>query len=44
MRDIRKDALAKFEWRRHGGVPLKGTNISARNQQKHLFLSIPNYV
>ena len=34
MRDIRK-------WRRHVGVPLRGTNMAAGNQQKHLFLSFP---
>ena len=34
MRDIRK-------WRGHVGVPLRGTNMAAGNQQKHLFLSFP---
>ena len=34
MRDIRK-------WRHHVGVPLRGTNMAAGNQQKHLFLSFP---
>ena len=34
MRDIRK-------WRRHVRVPLRGTNMAAGNQQKHLFLSFP---
>ena len=27
-----------FLWRRHVGVPLRGTNMAARNQQKHQFL------
>ena len=34
MRDIRK-------WRRYVGVPLRGTNMAAGNQKKHLFLSFP---
>ena len=34
MRDIRK-------WRHHVGVPLRGTNMAAGNQQKHLFSSFP---
>ena len=34
MPDIRK-------WRRHLGVPSKGTNMAAGNQQKHLFSSFP---
>ena len=34
MRGIRK-------WRCHDGVPLRGTDMAAGNQQKHLFLSFP---
>ena len=34
IRDIRK-------WRRNVRVPLRGTNLAAGNQQKHLFLSFP---
>ena len=34
MPDIRK-------WRRDVGVPSRGTNMAAGNQQKHLFSSFP---
>ena len=34
MPDIRK-------WRRDLGVPSRGTNMAAGNQQKHLFSSFP---
>ena len=43
MRDIRKNVLPKFisfVWRRHAGVPLRGTNM-AGDQHTHLFLSFP---
>ena len=47
MRDIGKNVLPKFlegfVYRRHVGVPLRGTNMAAGNQQKHLFLSFPTY-
>ena len=47
MRDIRKNVLPNFiiffVWRRHVCVPFRGTNMAARNQQKHLFLSFPTY-
>ena len=44
MRGIWKNVLAKFinfVWRRHVCVSLilRGTNMAAGNQQKHLFLS-----
>jgi len=45
MRDIRKNVKPKFisfVWRRHVGVPVRGTNV-AGDQHKHLFLSFPNY-
>ena len=29
--------LQSFVWRRHLGVPLRGTNMTARNQKKHVF-------
>ena len=45
MRDIRENVLPKFisfVWRRHVGVPLRGTNM-AGDQHKRLFLSFPTY-
>ena len=39
-----KNVLPKFisfVWRRHVGVPLRGTNMAAGNPQKHLLLSFP---
>ena len=34
--------LQSFVWRRHIGVSLRGTNMAAGNQQKHLSLSFPS--
>ena len=31
--------LKSFVWRRHVGAPLRGTNMAAVKQQKHLSLS-----
>ena len=42
--DIQKNVsfeFIKLIWRHHVGVPLRGTNMAARNQQKLLFLSFP---
>ena len=42
MQDIWEKVLANlqgFVWRRHVGVPFRGTNMAARNQQKHRTLS-----
>ena len=47
MRDIRENVLPKLEsfvWRCHIGVPLRGANMVAKNQQKHLSLSFPTKV
>ena len=46
LRNIWKSVLPKlygFVWRRHVGVPLRGTKIAAENQRKHLDLSFPTY-
>ena len=36
--------LKSFVWRCHIGVPLRGANMVAKNQQKHLSLSFPTKV
>ena len=38
--DIRRNVLLKFfVWRRHVCVPLRGANMAAGSQQKHMSLS-----
>ena len=42
IQDIQRNVLPKFTelvWRCHVALTLRGTNITARNQQKHLLLS-----
>ena len=46
MREIRKNVLPKFMklcMETPYLFPFRGTNMAARNQQKHLFLSFPTY-
>ena len=39
LRDTRRERFS-FVLRRHAGVPLRGTNIEARNEQKYLLPSV----